>query len=202
MSFKKIRDAVLEELAYNVFMLVEYDGFDPDTFSPSVGIPAAKIIGCTTGGVTFADTPEYIDLGEDIDNCPKNTIELKRKKDGEVKLSGTLVTVNYTLLKQLIGAATIDHTFESSSVFDRYVAPSEKLSANDFDDIWAIGDYGTDGMIAIKLKNILNTGGLSISTTDDGKMQFAFEFTCHKSIYDIGLDKPNYEVYIAESTSS
>lgn len=186
MSFKKIKPTTMNELTMNVFMLLSE--FNPETFVFANGIDGTKIIASTTGGVTFADTPEYTDFGEDIDNCPKNTMELKRKKDGEVKVSGNLVTVNAALLKMLIGAATIT---------GNKITPKTDISTSDFTTVWGLADYGDGGLIAIKMKRVLNTSGLSISTTDDSKAQFSFEFTCHKTISDLA-DAP-YEIYILEN---
>lgn len=184
MSYKKIRPETLDELAMNVFMLVST--FDPETFNFSTGIAGSTIIASTTGGVTFADTPEYTDFGDDIDNCPKNTMELKRKEDGEVKLSGNLVTVNKSLVKMLIGAATVE---------GNKVTPDKDLKLSHFTNtLWGLADYGDGGLIAIKMKRVLNTSGFSFATTDKAKAQFAFEFTCHKTIAD--LSDPAYEVYI------
>lgn len=184
MAFKKIKPTTINELTMNVFMLMSE--FDPDTFNVSTGtIDGTKIIASTTGGVTFSDKPEYIDFGEDIDNCPKNTMELKVKKDGEVKVSGNLVTVNTALLQMLIGAA--DYSGNK-------VTPRADLRDTDFTTLWGLADYGKGGLIAIKMKRVLNTSGLSIATTDDNKAQLAFEFTCHKTISD--LTDPPYEVYI------
>ena len=189
MSFKKIKPTTMNELAMNVFMLLSE--FNPESFNFATGVDGTKIIASTTGGVTFADTPEYQDFGEDIDNCPKNTMELKRKKDGEVKVSGNLVTVNANLLKMLIGAATVT---------GNKIAPNTDVSTADFTTIWGLADYGDGGLIAIKMKRVLNTSGISISTTDDSKAQFAFEFTCHKTISDL-TDAP-YEIYVIENNAS
>lgn len=189
MSFKKIKPTTLEELTMNVFMLVST--FDPETFDFDTGIAGSTIIASTTGGVNFADTPEFTDFGEDIDNCPKNTMQLKRKEDGEVKLSGNLVTVNAAIVKMLIGAATIT---------GNKITPKTDLSTSDFTTLWGLADYGNGGLIAIKMKRVLNTSGFSVSTTDKNKAQFAFEFTCHKTIENLS-DAP-YEIYILEPAVS
>ena len=189
MSFKKIKPTTLNELTMNVFMLLSE--FNPATFNFATGVDGTKIIASTTGGVTFTDTPEYQDFGEDIDNCPKNTMELKRKKDGEVKVSGNLVTVNANLLKMLIGAATIT---------GNKITPKSDITTSDFTTVWGLADYGDGGLIAIKMKRVLNTSGLSIATTDDSKAQLAFEFTCHKTIADLA-DAP-YEIYILENSAA
>ena len=44
------------------------------------------------------------------------------------------------------------------------------------------------------MKRVLNTSGFSAATTDKNKGQFAFTFTCHKTIKDV--KNPAYEVYI------
>lgn len=190
MSFKKIKPTTFDELTMNVFMLV--NTFNPETFSFSTGIAGSTILASTTGGVTFADTPEYTDFGDDIDNCPKNCMELKRKEDGEVKLSGNLVTVNKALVKMLIGSATIE---------GNKITPDTELKAAHFtNELWGLADYGDGGLIAIKMKRVLNTSGFSIATTDKSKAQFAFEFTCHKTISDV--TDPPYEVYILTPDST
>lgn len=184
MSFKKIKPTTLEELTMNVFMLVST--FDPETFDFATGISGSTIIASTTGGVNFTDTPEYTDFGDDIDNCPKNCMELKRKDDGEVTVSGNLVTLNKQLVKMLIGAASIE---------GNKITPEKDLKLSHFiTELWGLADYGDGGLLAIKMKRVLNTSGFSVSTTDKSKAQLAFTFTCHKTIED--QDDPPYEVYL------
>ena len=190
MSYKKIRPETMNELTMNVFMLVST--FDPETFNFSSGIAGSTIIASTTGGVTFSDTPTYTDMGDDIDNCPKNCMELKRKDDGEVKLSGNLVTVNPTLVKMLIGAAEI---------VGNKITPKSDIETSDFiDTVWGLADYGKGGLLAIKMKRVLNNSGFSVATTDKNKAQLAFEFMCHKTIENLS-DAP-YEIYILEPAVS
>lgn len=183
MSYKQIKPTTFDELTMNVFMLLTE--FDPTTFSFETGIDASKILASTTGGVSFTDTPEYTDLGEDIDNCEKNTMELKHKEDGDVKISGTLVTLTPEIAKMMIGAADIS---------GNKITPRSELSSSDFNTLWGLTDYGDGGILAIKMKRVLNTSGLSISTTDKEKSQIAFEFTCHKTLEN--PKDPAYEVYI------
>lgn len=190
MSFKQIKPTTMEEITENVFMVLS--DFDPATFNPAVGIDASKIVGTTTGGITFTDTPEYVDYGEDLDNCPKNTMELKRKKSSETKVSGTFATVTADGIKMLIGAATKT---------GNKVIPDVDLSTIHFiDKLWLFTDYGNGGYLAIKLKRVLNTSGLSISTTDGEKTQYAFEFTSHTTIEDIS--DPPYEVWVYNGNTS
>ena len=189
MSYKQIRPGTLQELTLNVFMLVST--FDPATFDATQGIVGSTIIASTTGGVTFKDTPTYTDFGEDIDNCPKNCMELKHKEDGTVELSGNFVTLNKDMVALLMGAADVS---------SNKVSARTDLKSSDFiNELWGLADYGNGGLIAIKMKRVLNTSGFSMQTTDKAKGQFAFTFTCHKSINS--LADPPYEVYIIEAGS-
>ena len=54
----------------------------------------------------------------------------------------------------------------------------------------------TAGYIAIKLINALSTGGFSLAPQNNGKADFAFEFTGHYSINDTSVIP--YEVYIVD----
>lgn len=189
MSIAQIKPTTVREIAENVFMIVS--DFNPETFDPTVGIDKTKILATTTGGITFTDTPEYVDYGEDLDNCDKNTAELKRKTGSEVKVSGTYATITKEGVKTLIGAATV--------VGNKIVPDNELKQSHFIEKIWLITDYGNGGFIAIKLKRVLCTSGLSIATTDSGKVQYAFEFVPHKTISDKS-DQP-YEVYLDDGGS-
>lgn len=169
------------------------------TFNPATG-EASGQIGATTGGINFTDVPSYIDMGEDVDNCPKNTMELMRADDREVTLSTTLVTVKTTTAKLLMASADIDSTDATK------VVPRKDLKLTDFtDDLWIIGDYSdkntgaTAGYIAIHMLNVLSTGGFAMQTKDKGKGQFAATFKGHYSIE--AQDTVPYEMYIKAGTT-
>lgn len=100
MRFTQIPNTTFQQLQINAGVLA-YD-FDPDNGT----LHNYDIIGATSGGLTFTATPTFADFGEDIDNCPKNTMELKRIREWDVKISGTFVTVNPESAEKLVGAAT------------------------------------------------------------------------------------------------
>lgn len=178
-------------------------GFLTTDFDPSTGtITAAKIFGATTGGISFEATPEYTDFGEDIDNCPKNTKELKKTDSWEVVMSGTYVTMDTAIAKSMIGTADIAGSDPAK------VVPRNEVSQDDFQDIWWVGDYsdvnvdggtGKAGFIAIKLINALSTGGFKIQTADKEKGQFEFEYTGHYSMSNI--DQVPFEIYVKPGTA-
>lgn len=168
-------------------------------FDPATGeLTASYIIGATSGGVSFEATPSFSDFGEDIDNCPKNTKELKELDSWDAKMSGSFVTMDTTAAVSVIGAAAV------ASDDPTKVVPRNSVNDTDFKDIWWIGDYsdvnddgsstGKAGFIAIRLINALSTGGFKIQSGDKAKGAFEFEYTGHYSIEHI--DTVPFELYI------
>ena len=131
------------------------------------------------------------DFGEDIDNCPTNTKELKKLTTWETKMSGTFVTVSAASTKDLLGAADVAST---------KITPRTDVTDADFKDIWWVGDYSdknsgsTAGFVAIHMLNSLSTGGFSMQSSNKAKGTFAFEFTGHYSIKDI--ETVPFEIYV------
>ena len=166
-------------------------------FNPTAGtMDKTKIFAATSGGVSFTATPEYIDFGEDIDNVPANTMELKKQNSVDVHLTGTAKTVDTDAAKRLIGACEVS---------GNKLTPRRDLLIDDFSDIWWVGDYSdkngdaNGGFVAIHVMNALNTGGFSLTSNDDGKADLSFDFQGHYSIEDI--DTVPFEVYIKAGTA-
>lgn len=179
MKFTQIPTDTFEKLQMNAGILVK----GSTGFVPSTGVvTTANIIGATSGGLQVSCVPSYLDFGEDIDNCPKNTMELKKLEEWECKISGTFVTVSTTLAKMMLGAADIDSTDTTK------ITPRVDLTEDDFEDVWFVGDYSdkngdtNGGFVAVHLMNALSTGGFSMQTGDKAKGQFSAEFTGHVSM--------------------
>ena len=195
-KFTRIPENTFKEIVINAGLIAT--NFNPKTAE----VAESELMGATSGGTSFAATPKFIDYGEDIDNCPANTMELKRIDSIEAKLSGTFVTLNTALGKKLAAAA--DETVLQIKPLlkgdtEGKIVPRSALSEADFADIWLIGDYSGEngnGYIAIRLINALNTGGLQITTQNKAKGQFAFEFTGHYSIKNPEIVP--YELYIKQ----
>lgn len=161
-------------------------------------LTASNIVGATSGGVSFEATPSFSDFGEDIDNCPKNTKELKKLDGWDAKMSGSFVTMDTTAAVSVIGTAAVASDDRTK------VVPRNSVDANDFKDIWWVGDYsdinedgtsaGKAGFIAIKLISALSTGGFKIQSGDKAKGTFEFEYTGHYSLENI--DIVPFEIYI------
>lgn len=188
MKFTQIPANTFEELQLNAGVFLS--GFNPADGT----LNAEDILGATTGGANFTDAITYRDDGEGIDNCPKNTKELKRVDTREIKISGTYLTVNTARAKSLVAAADVDAADTTK------IVPRDTLKDSDFEDLWWVGDYSdkngeaNGGYIAIHLIDALSTGGFALQSGDKAKGQFAFTYTAHYSIKD--PSKVPYEIFI------
>lgn len=169
MKFTKIPQNTFEELQINAGILVKDFDVEHGTFNDS------DIITATTGGITVNVKPTYEDFGSDIDNCPKNTMELKRITETDVSMSTTALNISEELLMFQLGAADKDSNTGA-------IKPRKDLNTTDFRSIWWIGDLSDGGYIAVKISNALSTEGFSIKTTDKGKGNIALTLTGHTSL--------------------
>ena len=190
MKYTKIPETTFQNLQLNAGVLLS-------TFNPeSATVANESIIGATTGGVNFTATPTFSDYGEDIDNCPKNMMELKKLDSWEISMSGTYVTVDANAVKSLVGAADVS---------GNKITPRNDVLLADFTDIWWVGDYSdkngetNGGFVAIHMMNTLSTGGFAIQSSDNGKGNFAFTYTAHYSMD--AQDTVPFEVYVKAGTA-
>ena len=190
MKYTKIPETTFQNLQLNAGVLLS--AFNPT----SATVANESIIGATTGGVNFTATPTFSDYGEDIDNCPKNMMELKKLDSWEISISGTYVTVDANAVKSLVGAADVS---------GNKITPRNDVLLSDFTDIWWVGDYSdkngetNGGFVAIHMMNALSTGGFAIQSSDNGKGNFAFTYTAHYSMD--AQDTVPFEVYVKAGTA-
>ena len=188
-EFTKVKATTMDEIQMNAGIMV-------DEFEPSTGV-YGNILAATTGGFQFSANPEYEDYGEDIDNMPANTWQMKRIKSYDPAASGNFVALTAALAKRLSGAGALS---------GNKITPSHALVEADFADVWIVGDYSsknegqaTAGYVAIHIMNALNTAGFQWQSTKDGKGQFAFDFHGHYDLDDI--DIAPYEIYVKAGTT-
>lgn len=158
------------------------------------------IVGATSGGTTFNPNPTFEDFGEDIDNVPPNTKQLKRIISYDPSLSGTFKTVSADTAEMLCPGS------ESSGL----ITPADVLEDSMFVDVTLVADYSEvnkdgespstvkAGYIAVTIKNALNISGFQWKTNKDGKGEFAFDFHGHYDLDD--PDDPPFEIYVSEPT--
>ena len=193
MRYTKVAADAFAELQLNAGILLT-------DFTPATGaVSDSAIFAATSGGVTFTSGPQFTDFGEDIDNVPANTKQLKRVDYYEARMSGTAKTVDADTVALLAGAADVTTASGVGKITPR------DLSAADFKDIWWVGDYSdkngnsNGGFIAIRLIDALNTGGFQLKSNDNGKGDFAFDFLAHYDLEDI--DTVPFEIYVKAGTA-
>jgi len=166
-KFSKISKDAFKSMQINAGVVL--NKFDPEG---ETEIQDADIICATTGGVTAECKPNITDLGDDVDNCQKNTAELMQIDDYDCTLAFTALNVTTEVIKLALGAA---------DVAEKKVTPRMTIdptaNTGDFKDIWWVGDTIDGGFVAVKLMNALSTGGLSLKTTDKGKGNLSVTLT-------------------------
>ena len=186
LKFTKLPTDAFEKLQLNAGILL-------DGFTPATGV-IGNILGATSGGISFNSNPTYVDFGEDVDNAPPNTKQLKRISSFDPTMSGTFLTCTPTTIASLIGAADVDTTDTSK------VLPRSALEDGDFDDLWWVGDYSdvntgsTAGFLAIHLIDALNTTGFQIQSGKNAKGTMSFEYHGHYDMEDADQTPP-FEIY-------
>lgn len=189
MKFTKIPQDTFNELQLNAGILVKDFDLATGTYQD------ADMITATTGGITVEVKPTYEDFGEDIDNCPKNTMELKRKTDNdEVTLSTTALCINKDILMLMLGAADEDQVTGA-------IKPRKDLKTTDFSTVWWVGDLSDGGFVAVKVMNALSTEGFSLKTSDKGKGNIDLTLTGHTSIYAQDVIPAEFYIGAAEDES-
>lgn len=134
------------------------------------------IICPTTGGINATCVPTYSDMGEDVDNCPANLLELKHLDSWECTLGFTSLGTSPKSIRLALGAADIDGDGST------HIVPRVNLKTSDAQDIWWVGDRADGGMVAVCLKRALSTSGFSLQTTKSGKGNTSVTLTGHVSI--------------------
>lgn len=198
MEYTQIAANAFDQLQMNAGIVCR--SFDPDTGAVS------GILGTTTGGVQFNTNPNYTDIGEDMDNVPGGTKQLRRVSGYDPVISGTLISMDDTLGGALFNLQAGPFGFSGGDNAPTHIVP--KNGAFSGFGLWLVGDYSavnesdseigaTAGFCAIHLLHAINTAGFQWQTADQGKGQFAFEFHGH---YDLtAIDTVPYEIYVKGS---
>lgn len=148
--------------------------FDIDAaIAGGAGFTDADILTATTGGVNPVATPEFSDLGEDVDNVPPNMKELMHLDSWSVSLSTTAFDTKPETIKRAFGCADVE---------GNKIVPRSDLKQSDFGDIWWVGDKANGGFVAVHLMNALSVEGFSLQSTKNGKVTFPLTFNGHVSI--------------------
>jgi hypothetical protein len=180
------------KMSADAFVGMQMDvGVVLNTFNPTKpGIADGAILYATSGGNTVSCKPTISDMGSDVDNCPENTKELAHIDGYECKMSHTALEMTAEAVRRVVGAADITNSDGVSKI-----VPRMELKDTDFADLWWVGDLVGGGMAAVRIKNALSTGGLSLKTTKNGKGQITVEYTGFMTISDV--DDVPMEFYVS-----
>ena len=127
-DFNKISSTAFNAIQTNAGMLLnKFNPANPAT-------PAdADIITATTGGINVVCQAEYTDFGEDIDNVPSNTKELKQLSNWTCTMSTTALELSAEVIRFALGAADVDSN-------NSKIVPRRDLKDTDFADLWWVGE--------------------------------------------------------------
>ena len=169
-KFTKIPSDTFEALQLEAGVIL--NNFDPD----NVVEPAdADMVCATTGGITINCQAQFSDLGEDVDNCPNDMMELKHLDSWSCTMQFTILNMSEEGFILALGAADKDQTTGA-------IKPRRDLALTDFVNRWWVGDRADGGAVAVKIKNALSTSGFSLKTTKDNKGNLSVTLTGHVSI--------------------
>lgn len=183
-KFTRIPADTFEQIQTDAgILLYDFDPENPDN------VKGDDIICPTTGGITAACVPTYSDMGDDVDNCPANLLELKHLDSWDCSLQFTSLGTSPNAIRLALGAADIDSNDPT------HIIPRKDLKVSDAQNIWWVGDRADGGMVAVCLKNALSTSGFSLKTTKSGKGNTSVTLTGHVTVET--KDKVPMEFYSA-----
>lgn len=168
--FTRIPSDTFEQLQTDAGILLYNFNLETEGFSED------DIICPTTGGINASCVPTFSDMGEDVDNCPANMMELMHLDSWACTLSFTSLGTSPRSIRLALGCADIDSENPTK------IVPRMGLDQKDFSNVWWVGDRADGGMVAVLLKNALSTSGFSLQTTKAGKGNTSVTLTGHVSI--------------------
>lgn len=134
----------------------------------------SHIICATTGDFNITCQPKTQDFFEDVNNAPNNTKEGKQITGWDCGLTVNALEVTEETLKLALGAADVGA--------DSGIHPRHKYNMADFKSVYWIGDMVDDNkLFAVVMDDTVSTGGVSFTSTKNGKGQMALELTPHAS---------------------
>ncbi len=171
MRFTRIPADTFQQIQTDAgILLYDFDPARPDE------VKDEDIICPTTGGVTVRCAPTYSDMGEDVDNCPANLLELKKIDGWDCGLAFTSLGTSPKSIRLALGAADIDSSDPT------HIIPRKSLKVTDAADVWWVGDRADGGFVAAVVRKALSTSGFSLKTSKNGKGNTSVDLTGHVTI--------------------
>lgn len=155
-------------------------------------LSAENVLSATNGGITFSAVPNF--WTPSIDGAGEYVKGLRMVGNWTVTLSFTAVEADASVLLKALGCA--DQDSDTGVITGRHT-----INASDYADLYVIGEKSNGDVIQITIKNALSTGGLSLTTANNGNGGIAFTINGHYDLDD--LDTPPFEIEtIASETTT
>ena len=149
----------------------------------------ADIVCETTGDFSITCVPATEDFFAGVNNAVTNTKEGKRITGWNCGLSITALSISEETLLLSLGAADAGD--------DGGINPRRQYKMADFKPLYWIGDMIDENkLFAVVMDNTVSTGGLSFTSTDQGKGRLALSLTPHAALN--AKDKIPMAFYILE----
>lgn len=149
----------------------------------------SDIVCATTGDFSITCQPDTEDFFEDVNNAPKNTKEGKRITGWNCELGVTALDITEDTLVLALGAADVG--------VDGGVNPRTQYELTDFKSLYWLGDMvNSDNLFVVVMDNTVSTGGVSFTSTNNGKGGLALTLTPHATIAN--MEKVPMAFYLLE----
>lgn len=141
-----------------------------------------NIICETTGDFSITCIPETQDFFGDVNNAPRNTKEGKKIIGWNCGLTVSAISIDEDVLLATLGAADVA---SGSTDKTRVIIPRNDYISNDFKEVCWIGDLSdSDKVFVIRMRNTVSTGGISFTSTNNGKGSLSLTLMPHTSMTD------------------
>ena len=197
-----IREETFENLQLNAGVFIknlDYSSIaDADALKTAIAAAitaGTNIIGATRGGGSFTVTREIRE--PDVDGRRYPFKGGKFVDSADAQLSTTLVEITAANLKMALGSGTISTSGKKTTIkMNTAIQNSDYIDA-----LTWFGDLADGRMVAITLKNALNTSDLSLTFTDKGEGTLPVELHAHQAGVN-DYDEAPFEIVVFETSGN
>ena len=165
-------------------------------YTKGTDIEEDDIIGATRGGGSFTAVPTIHQAA--VDGAPTYTKGLERVDDWVITLNATMVEVSDEAISRALGVGVTKTETGTGTTKDTTFTVKRTVNDADYKDLYWVGDLSNGQNVVIKIKNALNTSGLSLTFSDRGEGTYALALIGHFTVDD--LDTAPFEMTIERAT--
>lgn len=180
---KTAENLVLDSGAFFVNYDVKVDDFDS-------AVTAGRLLGATRGGGSFSAIPELRTI--EVDGLKGKVKGMQVIDSWEVKMSANVLEITESILEKALVATT--NQLDVETLYAKITAKNTIESTDYIDNITFVGKQsGSSDPIIIQIYNVINTNGLTLTTSDKGETVIALDFEAHLDADD--LDNPPFAIF-------